>query len=83
MLWSMSYRTVEVELEDGRVAPCGSERLPAKAHALLTILSPVPTASSDAPPPSLAELVGDLAGIGRGQYTDLSTNKDHLADLGQ
>ena len=34
----MSYKTVEVELENGRVAPCGSEQLPAKAHALLTIL---------------------------------------------
>jgi hypothetical protein len=34
----MSYRTLEVELENGRVSPCGSETLPAKAHALLTLL---------------------------------------------
>jgi hypothetical protein len=34
----MSYRTVEVELENGRVRPRGKEDLPAKAHALLTIL---------------------------------------------
>jgi hypothetical protein len=35
---TMSYRTLEVELENGRVSPRGSETLPAKAHALLTLL---------------------------------------------
>lgn len=34
----MSYTTVEVELENGRVFPRGHATLPAKAHALLTIL---------------------------------------------
>jgi len=34
----MSYRTVEVELDGGRVRPRRPEPLPAKAHALLTIL---------------------------------------------
>lgn len=34
----MSYKTLEVELENGRVRPCGSETLPATAHALLTLL---------------------------------------------
>lgn len=34
----MSYKTVQVELEDGRVRPSGSETLPAKARALLTLL---------------------------------------------
>jgi hypothetical protein len=34
----MSYRTVEVELENGRVRPRAEEPLPAKARALLTIL---------------------------------------------
>ena len=34
----MSFRTVEVELENGRVAARGAETLPAKAHGLLTIL---------------------------------------------
>ena len=41
----MSYRTVEVELEDGRVTPHGAEPLPARAHALLTLLP-----SNGAPP---------------------------------
>jgi hypothetical protein len=34
----MSYKTVEVELDDGRVLPSGSEILPRKARALLTLL---------------------------------------------
>ena len=36
----MSYTTVEVELENGRVWPRGTGLLPMKAHALLTILEP-------------------------------------------
>lgn len=34
----MSYKTVEVELQDGRVTPLGQDTLPARAHALLTFL---------------------------------------------
>lgn len=34
----MSYKTLEVELENGRVHPRGPEILPVKAHALLTLL---------------------------------------------
>jgi hypothetical protein len=34
----MSYKTVEVDLENGCVRPSGAEKLPAKAHALLTFL---------------------------------------------
>jgi hypothetical protein len=36
----MSYRTVEVELEHGRVRARNAEALPSKANALLTILGP-------------------------------------------
>ena len=77
----MSYKTLEVELENGRVHPCGPETLPASAHALLTIL----TATGKAPTAngSLADRVAHLAGIGRGEHTDLSTNKTHLADFGR
>ena len=42
----MRYKTVEVELENGRVTPHGTETLPARAHALLTILAP----QGDSPP---------------------------------
>jgi hypothetical protein len=34
----MSYKTVEVDLENGHVTAQGREALPAKARALLTIL---------------------------------------------
>jgi hypothetical protein len=34
----MSYRTVEVELSEGRIWARGEEPLPTKARALLTIL---------------------------------------------
>ena len=81
----MSYKTVEVELEDGRVRPSGAESLPPKAHALLTILKPVAAepASGELAGPSLADLGADFLGIGNGTHTDLSTNKAHLDDLGQ
>ena len=79
----MSYQTLEVELDGGRIRPCGPETLPEKARALLTILTSVPPTAGPASNASLADLVGDMAGIGRGEHTDLSTNKAHLADLGR
>lgn len=54
----MSFRTVEVELENGRVAARGTETLPARAHALLTILD------SSAPNGS-TRLHPSAAGLGR------------------
>lgn len=79
----MSYRTLEVELNRGHIRPCGPETLPEKARALLTILTSPPTPSDPVPSASLAELVADLCGIGRGEHTDLSSNKAHLTDFGQ
>jgi hypothetical protein len=80
----MSYRTVEVELENGRIRPRGDETLPVRASALLTILTSVSDGAADIRENgSLKELVGDLAGIGSGLHTDLSTNKAHLDDLGR
>jgi hypothetical protein len=38
----MSYRTLEVEIDHGRVSPKGTEALPEKASGLLTILNPPP-----------------------------------------
>ncbi len=78
----MSYKTLEVELENGRVHPSGGETLPTKAHALLTILG-APTSSPALPNASVGELTADLAGIGRGGHTDLSTNTAHLDDFGR
>lgn len=79
----MSCQTLEVELDGGRIRPCGPETLPEKARALLTILTSAPPQAGPAPNASLADLIGDLAGIGRGEHIDLSTNKAHLADLGR
>ena len=77
----MSYKTLEVELENGRVHPSGAETLPPKAHALLTILTA--NGKADAVNGSLADRVVALAGIGRGEYSDLSANKSHLNDFGR
>lgn len=78
----MSYKTVEVELENGRVHPTGVETLPNKAHALLTILSPQ-TIKSDAPAKSLGDAMRELGVTGRGVFTDLSTNPRHMDDFGK
>ena len=78
----MSYRTLEVELEDGRVRPNGEESLPRKAHALLTILSPAASEPATATR-SLGEALRGLKVQGKGLFTDLSTNKGHLDDFGK
>ena len=79
----MSYKTVEVELEQGRVRPSGSETLPDKARALLVILSPNPPEPEEVTGPSLAELMAEFPGIGNGTHTDLSTNKAYMDDFGR
>ena len=38
----MSYLTLEVDIDHGRVSPKGAEVLPEKASGLLTILNPAP-----------------------------------------
>jgi hypothetical protein len=79
---AMNYKTVEVELENGQVHAAGAETLPAKAHALLTILSPQPV-RSEAPAKSLGKAMRDLEVVGRGEFTDLSTNPRHMDDFGK
>jgi len=44
----VSYLTLEVEIDHGRVSPKGAETLPEKASGLLTILNP-PTLSQQRP----------------------------------
>jgi hypothetical protein len=79
----VSYKTVEVELERGRVRPCGAETLPDNARALLVILSPTSPAPEESHGPSLAELGAAFAGIGNGTHTDLSTNKKYMDNFGR
>jgi hypothetical protein len=52
----MSFRTLEVEIDHGRVLPKGAEALPEKASGLLTILNP---------PPSQPRPIG----LAKGQFT--------------
>ena len=78
----MNYKTVEVELENGRVRPAGAETLPDKAHALLTILSPQ-TVKPGVPAKSLGRAMRELGVTGRGDFTDLSTNPRHMDDFGK
>ena len=70
-----------MELDNGRVHSSGAEILPPKAHALLTILAA--SGKAEDANGSLADRVAGLAGIGRGEYTDLSANKSHLNDFGR
>jgi hypothetical protein len=79
----VNYQTLEVELQDGRVHPFGNETLPAKARALLTILTSDSSSICENSNASIAHLTGDLAAIGQGNYTDLSTNKRHVDDFGR
>jgi hypothetical protein len=78
----MSHKTVEVELENGRVHPAGAETLPDKANALLTILSPQ-AVKPEAPAKSLGEAMRELGVMGRGEFTDLSTHPRHMDDFGK
>ena len=79
---AMSYKTMEVELENGRVHPTGAETLPDKAHALLTILSPQ-AVKTEGPATSLGKAMRELGVMGRGDFTDLSTNPRHMDDFGK
>ncbi len=78
----MSYQTLEVDLENGWVRPRGTDSLPAKARALLTIVEETDEAP-ERPVRSLADALRELKVVGLGEYTDLSTNKAHLDDLGK
>jgi hypothetical protein len=78
----MRYKTLEVELENGRVHPSGSETLPARAHALLTIIS-APSSGAEGEKRTLGQAMRELGVKGRGGFTDLSTNQRHMDDFGK
>jgi len=44
----MSYITLEIEIDHGRVVAKGTDQLPDKATGLLTILHPAPKESNEA-----------------------------------
>jgi hypothetical protein len=68
---AINYKTVEVELENGRVHAAGAEALPDKAHALLTILSPQ-AVKSEAPTKSLRQAMRELGIMGRSAANTIS-----------
>ncbi len=70
-------------MENGRVRSRGADVLPAKARALLTIVETEETPVGTGVEIPLADRVRRFEGIGRGEYTDLSTNKEHLRDIGR
>jgi len=78
----MSCQRLEVNLENGRIRPREAELLPAKARALLTIMEPVLDQPSDSNR-TLGDPLRELNVQGDGTYTDLSTHKAHLDDLGR
>ena len=78
----MSFQTLEIELENGHVRTSVAEALPARAHALLTILSPPPAESNKAAR-SLGKACREWQALGWGEYPDLSTNKQPLDDFGK
>lgn len=78
----MSYQTLEVDLENGQVRPRGAEKLPAKARAVLTIIEPEEISSVNAGR-TIGDALRELNVTGRGEFTDLLTNKAHLVDLGR
>ncbi|MEX1116214.1 MAG: hypothetical protein WEB53_13250 [Akkermansiaceae bacterium] len=78
----MSYQTVEVDLENGRVRPRGADALPTKARALLTIVEESLETLKE-PTRTMADALRDLKVMGQGKHTDLATNKAHLEDLGK
>ena len=80
---AMSYQTLAVELENGRVHPSGADTLPAKAHALLTILSPAASEVANGTTRTLGDALRELEVQGRGVFTDLSTNRRHMDDFGK
>ena len=79
----MSYKTLEVELDNGRVIPMGREILPEQGRALLTLLEDQGANEDQAREvPPLGDRVQGLMGTGLGNHTDLSSNPKHLDDLG-
>ena len=61
----MSYLTLEVEIDHGRVVPRGPEGLPEKGSGLLTILQPVSTPGAAAKPPRPRVKLPLIRGDGR------------------
>jgi hypothetical protein len=77
----MSLVTISATIAEGRIVPDEPDKIPSSGRALITVLPE--SASTPKRQPTVAELMGDLAGIGSGRLKDLSTNPEHLRDIGE
>ena len=77
----MSLITIAATISNGKILPEEPEKIPVTGRALVTILPS--NGKPEGPTATVAELMGDLAGIGNGAFSDLSTNKSHLDEFGR
>ena len=83
LMGRISYRPEQATLIEDVDSPSLAPRPPEKNRALLTLLTTENAGETAKGNGTLAERVADLAGIGRGEHSDLSTNKAHLNDFGR
>jgi hypothetical protein len=62
----MSYLTVEVEIDHGRIVPCEPAILPERASGFLTIISPIGPSSGLHPTPRTEPRA---IGLAKGDFT--------------
>lgn len=60
-----------------------SEKARQRQETEAEVASQALAAAVQPPAPSLGALMADLAGVGQGIRSDLSTNPEHLADFGR
>ena len=75
-------KTIKIELPDGVfkwLTAMARKQKQTEAEVAQAAL----TAAANGRTPTLGDLAADLAGIGQGKYTDLSTNKKHMDDFGR
>ena len=75
-------KTIKIELPDGVfkwLTALARKQKQTEAEVAQAAL----TAAANGRTPTLGDLAADLAGIGQGKYTDLSTNKKHMDDFGR
>ena len=75
-------KTIRIELPDGVfkwLTATARKQKQTEAEVAQAAL----TAAANGRTQTLGDLAADLAGIGQGKYSDLSTNKKHMDDFGR
>jgi hypothetical protein len=68
----MSFRTIEVDVVNGRVEPTGCDVLPERARGLLTLLNEPPQAGSTNGDPGLKRFL---------ELPDIPVSREQLRDI--